>query len=102
MASASTDHLYTGTTVASTVDTITSTRQTRIIEIRNTGTLGALYARADGVAPTVKGADCYVVPVGQSTLIHTPVMQNPLLDTVVYPSVQIISATVNDYTVNFG
>lgn len=59
-------HTETVTLVAATVTTVTLTRQGRAYELAHHGnTTDPVYVRTDGTAPTVAGAECRVLLMGE-------------------------------------
>lgn len=85
---ASTAH---GTLVANVVSTVTVfSGQRGVVVVNRTLDGGAIWARIDGIAPTVAGADSYVVLGAR---------EFPLRDRYYDVTVKLLSATARDFTV---
>lgn len=86
MAAGSANRIYHSTiTTASTAETVTLNYAYKTLQIVNRGT-AEIYARTDGTAPTVGGAECWVATGGQTVLI-------PNTGTGASTQVELISAT---------
>ena len=67
---------YSGSLTGSSVDTVTLTNAASRWMIVNTGTV-PIYCRADGIAATVAGDNCFCVPGGQVFVMN--LSANPTL-----------------------
>lgn len=80
-----------GTLTANTVATVALGSNYRSVRIGNYGTSGIMYARLDGVDPTVGGDDCIPIPAGAERVV--PYAGAGAV------SVKLICASANAYTV---
>lgn len=99
MASGTANSAYHSTLTASTVDTVTLDRNYRTVTVFNRGT-GDIFLRTDGVAPTVDGNDCLVVPSNTSLIVPNRGLSNEAaLGVSANTSVQLISSGTPAYSV---
>jgi len=80
------------TATANTVDVVNLAADYNQVEVLNAATTNVdLFARADGVAPTVRGDDCVRIPAGSVATLGAPDSNAT--------QVQLISASAVDYSV---
>lgn len=80
------------TTVANTLDIVNLAADYNQVEVLNAATTNIdLWARTDGVAPTVRGDDCVRIPAGSVATLGAPDANAT--------QVQLISSAAVDYSV---
>jgi hypothetical protein len=95
-------HITSGTTVGGVVTTITFANRYRNITIINRSS-GDMWARVDGVDPTVAGDECYFVsPLGYVDAINLNNPPEPALGVTANTVVKMISAANATFTVQAG
>jgi|SRR5690242_5835741 len=95
-------HITSGTTVGNAVTTVTFTNWYHNIEIVNRSA-NDMWARVDGVDPTIAGDECFfVAPQGYITVLNPQRAPEPALGTTPNTVVKLITATNSTYTVQAG
>jgi hypothetical protein len=93
--------IQSGTVVANTVTTVTLNYRTSI-EIVNRGTVD-MWARVDGVDPTIAGDEClFVAPQGFVSVANPKSPPNPVAGTTSNCEIRLIAGTNCNYTVGAG
>jgi len=95
-------HITSGTTVAATVTTVTFASWYHNVEVINRSS-GDMWARIDGIDPTIGGDECFfVAPLGFIDVINPKLPPEPALGTTSNTVVKIISAANATYTIQAG
>lgn len=95
-------HITSGTTTAAAVTTVTFANWYHNIEIINRST-GDMWARVDGVDPTVAGDECYfVAPLGFVDVVNAKAPPEPASGQTSNTVVKMISAANAAFTVQAG
>lgn len=95
-------NITSGTTVGGVVTTITFNTWYAEIEIANRSS-GDMWARIDGVDPTIAGDDCFFIPaLSFLSVINHKVFPEPALGTTSNCVIKIITAASANYTVSVG
>lgn len=95
-------HITSGTTVGNAVTHVTFTTWYRGIEIANRSS-GDMWARVDGVDPTIAGDDCLFVPAQGFLSVDNPQRApEPALGTAPTCDVRLITAANANYTITVG
>lgn len=95
-------HITSGTTVGGVVTVVTFTNWYHNIEVINRSS-GDMWARVDGVDPTVAGDECYfVAPLGFVGVINAKRPPEPALGFTSNTVVKIISAANATFTIQAG
>lgn len=94
-------HITSGTTVANTVTRLTF-GYFRGIEVVNRSS-GDMWARFDGVDPTIAGDDCFFVPAQSFIEVNNPkLIPEPAIGQTSSSDVRLISAVAANFTVSAG
>lgn len=93
-------HISSGTTTANTVKTVTFPLRYDGIQVINRST-GDLWARFDGVDPTIAGDDCFYVAPQSYLDVTNPKPPQDSSGTIT-TEIRMISAATADYTVSAG
>lgn len=94
--------IQSGTVVANTVTTVTFATWHQTIEIVNRGTVD-MWARVDGVDPTIAGDDCiFVAPQGFVEVSNPNNPPSPPTGTTSNVVIKMIAGTNCNYTVSAG
>lgn len=95
-------HITSGTTVGGAVTTVTFANWYHNIEIINRSS-GDMWARVDGVDPTVAGDECFfVAPLGFLDTINPKNPPEPALGTSSNTVIKMITAANANFTVQAG
>lgn len=95
-------HISSGATVGNTVSTITFPLWYRSIQVINRSS-NDMWARFDGVDPTIAGDDCSFVPANSFISVSNPVKPPEIaLGLTASTTVKLITATASNYTVEAG
>lgn len=95
-------HITSGTTTGGVASTITFATWYRSITIMNRST-NDMWARVDGVAPTIAGDDCFFVPGNSFLSVDNPQRApEPAIGATTNTVVEIITATASNYTIQVG
>lgn len=95
-------HITSGTTTATVVTTVTFANWYHNIEIINRSS-GDMWARVDGVDPTVAGDECFfVAPLGFIDVSNPKSPPEPALGTTSNTVIKMISAANANFTVQAG
>lgn len=95
-------HITSGTTVGGAVTTVTFTDWYHNIEVINRSS-GDMWARVDGVDPTVAGDECFfVAPLGFIDVVNPKPAPQPGSGITSNTVVKMISAANANYTVQAG
>jgi hypothetical protein len=94
-------HITSGTTVANTVSRLTF-GWFRGIEVENRST-GDMWARFDGIDPTIAGDDCFFIAANSALSVNNPKV-SPQVGSGITSStdVRLISAAAANFTVQVG
>lgn len=94
--------IQSGTVVANTVTTVTFATWHQGIEIVNRGSVD-MWARVDGVDPTIAGDDCiFVAPQGFVEVSNPNVAPNTATGTTSNVVIKMIAGSNCNYTVSAG
>jgi hypothetical protein len=94
--------IQSGTVVANIVTTVTFATWYQSIEIVNRGTVD-MWARVDGVDPTIAGDDCiFVAPQGFVGVLNPKHIPEPPTGTTTNTEIRMIAASNCNYTVSAG
>lgn len=94
--------IQSGTVVANTVTTVTFTTWHQTIEIINRGTVD-MWARVDGVDPTIAGDECiFVAPQGFVDVSNPNLPPSPASGTTSSAVIKMIAGSNCNYTVGVG
>lgn len=100
MASLNANRTLSATLTANVADTVSFASNIRTVTVINRSTANDLWVRADGIAATVAGADCYYVGPGQRTdIFSNAAFNDPSTGTVNVLTLSLISATATPYTI---
>lgn len=93
-------HISSGTTTGNAVTTVTFPLRYDGIEVVNRSTAD-MWARFDGVNPTIAGDDCFYIPPQSYLDVNNPKPYQGMTGTV-NTEIRIISATAAAYTISAG
>lgn len=95
-------HITSGALTANTVSTVTFALWYRGIQVINRSA-NDIWARFDGVDPTVAGDECFFVPANSYISVNNPVKPpEPALGLTAVTTVKLISASASNFTIEAG
>jgi len=95
-------HITSGTTVSNVVTTVTFTSWYRPIEVVNRGSAD-MWARFDGVDPTIGGDECFFVPAQSFIAVNNPKLPPEIATGITSNTeVRLLTATACTFTIQAG